>query len=203
MEALETELDSKAEQTSLLVRINTQINEERMFKDLSGVQLSRILLLKGLAEQLLDSEEKDKKEVLEVLEVLENNLKGNPLSLVSQYILGFLGIQNKEQNTSVYLIRMLDSFVRLSKWPLVDHLADIILGVYEDHRSALRAKVESIGHIKGKKEARPFLEKLAKIDRKNPDIARKYALSILDEDREKALKYLKQAGRNLCSPEGL
>ena len=191
MEAVETELESKVEQNSLIGRINTQINEERMFKDLSGVQASRISLLKELAEQFARSEgtEQDK-----AVELLENNLKENSLSLVSQYVLGFIGLQKKEQSSSVYLIRMLDTFVKLSKWPVVDHLADLILDSHEKHRSALRAKVESVGHIKGKKEARPFLEKLAQIDRKNPDIAKKYALSILEEDRDKALNYLKQAG---------
>ena len=191
MKTAEAELDIKAGQDSLLGRINTQINEERMFKDLSVVQVSRIVLLKELAEQFLASEGNEKKEVLDIL---ENNLKENPLSLVSQYILGLSGFQNNEAETSSLLLRMLDSFVKLSKWPIVDHLADIILGTHENHRVALRAKVDSVGHIKGKKEARPFLERLAKIDRKNPDIARKYALSILEEDPKKALDYLKQAG---------
>ncbi len=178
---------------SLLEHIYSQFNEERLFKDLSSVQLDRILVLDELAKQIPASEEKDK-----LIEALQSHLEERPHSLASRYLLGLLSLQeHKEQNSKEKLRHslneVLEAFIAISKWPIVDHIADLLLSFYKDHRIALRAKVESVANLRGKKESRPYLERLAKIDRNNPEISKRYALLTIDEDKENALIYLKQA----------
>ncbi len=192
MEVSEAEVEQKGSRgASLRKRVDVQINEESIFKELADVQMNRILLLKELADQLSLSPEVEKKELSDLL---CTHLGEGNTSLVARYLLGFLALQDKENTDRDYFITLLDDFFALSKWPIVDHIADLILSFEDTHRTALRSKIESVGHLKGKKETRPFLEKLAKIDRKNPGVAKQYALSILDEDKEKAMNYLKQAG---------
>ncbi len=188
METQTIETQNKA-QPSCIDKINTQINEERLFKDLSALQLSRITLLHNLSLQILEGSEKE-----QAIQILKANLEEYPDLLVAHYILGVLELNGEKKASGSNLPAILEDLVKLSKWPVVDHIADVLLEVEPENRTALRAKVESIGHLKGKKESRPFLEKLAYIDRKNPDVAKKYGLSILEEDRVKALQYLRQAG---------
>ncbi len=170
-------------------RISAQINEERVFRELTSVQMSRIKLLDDLLAAVKDSPHRS-----EVLTILEENLQENPESIVSRYILGSVELSEERRDRTNYMRRLLSDFIGAAKWAIVDHIADAILEKDEKSRIALRAKVESSERLRGKKELRPFLERLAQIDRKNPDIARKYGLSLLEEDQEKALTYLKQAG---------
>ena len=84
--------------------------------------------------------------------------------------------------------------MKLSKWPVVDFIADVLLKVLKEHRLALRAKVESISSLKGKKEALVYLEKLSRVERKDPEVAKRYGLAILEENKERGLELLKRSG---------
>ena len=165
-----TEENVKEEKQSLTARINSQLNKENVFKDLGNIQLSQITLLADLSKQVLASEKKE-----EALPILEGYLAENPHSLVARYILGSIDVQENKKDSFSYLTSVLNDFVTISKWTIVDHIADLLLNVQENNRIALRAKVESVANLKGKKEMRPFLEKLAKIDRKNPSVSKRYA----------------------------
>ncbi len=167
-----------------------QINEEKLVKDLSNLQLSRLKAFDELAEEIHGGGDAGK----DSRALLEENLKESPSSLVSRYVLGSLDILEQGEDAEGRMRSLLSEFQKSGKWTLVDHLADKILEVDDKNRHALRAKVESTERLKGKKELRPYLERLARIDRKNPDIVKKYALSILEEEPEQALQYLKQAG---------
>ncbi len=185
--------EKKTEKNTLLGKINTQINEERLFKDLSGFQLNRISTLKTLAESILSSDSSEKEKLIHVI---KGNLKEHTLSIVSLYLLGYIELQTDGMDTNGYIQKLLEEFVKISKWPIVDNISDLLLEKQETHKVALRYKVESVGHLKGKKEARPYLEKLAQNDKKNPDVAKRYALSIIDEDLKSALEYLMRAGES-------
>ncbi len=176
-------------QDPVLTKLFAQLNEERLLKDISSVQLSRFKSMDDLM-----AEAKAAGREGELRNTLEENLSEHPDSLVSRYSLGCLALERQDRRGVSLLRGLLEEFRQHAKWTIVDHIADTILSVEEDNRIALRAKVESTERLKGKKELRPYLEKLAAIDRKNPDIVKKYALSILEEDRERAVKNLKQAG---------
>jgi len=174
---------------SLITRLNNYINEEKLIKDLTSVQLSRIKLLDDYAEEVNISEKKDV-----IKSLLEENLLELTDSLVSRYLLGILALLDDIPQDLIHIRTLLEDLRKSAKWTIVDHIADRILKQDANNRFALRAKVESTERLKGKKELRPYLERLARIDRKNPDINKKYALSIFDEDPKKAIVYLKQAG---------
>ena len=174
---------------ALLTKINGQINEEKLSRDLGAVQLGKIKTLDEISQEMLKSSSAE-----EANKALEENLEEMPDSLVSRYILGAVALLKDGPQEAVHLKGLLDEFRKAAKWPIVDHIADLFLGIEENHRFALRAKVESTERLKGKKELKPYLEKLAAIDRKNPDIIKKYALSIFDEEKDKAVTSLKQAG---------
>ncbi len=173
----------------LIAKINAQLNEERILKDHTAIQLSRIKLLDDLSLEV-----KTAPNAAELKKILEDNLKETTDSLVSRYILGILDLLDENIEGFAYLRSLLEEFQKAAKWTIVDHIADRILETEENNRTALRAKVESTERLKGKKELKPYLERLAAIDRKNPEILKKFALSILEEDPEKAVTYLKQAG---------
>jgi len=169
----------------IIARINTMINEERVIKEITTVQISRLKQFDEIAQEILKSPNKES-----LIALLEENLNDSPKSLISRYILGTL---NGEKENFAQLRSLLTEFQKAAKWTVVDQIADKILEVDENNRTALRSKVESTERLRGKKELKPYLEKLATIDRKNPDILHKYALSILEEDSERALSFLKQA----------
>ena len=181
--------ENKTQKDILIAKINSQINDERLFKDITNFQLNRFTQLKSLGDSIVESTDQD-----DLVEILRNNLREHALSIVSLYLLGYISLQIEGEDIHNYILKLLEEFVKISKWTLVDHLADLLLDKQENHRIALRYKVESVGNIKGKKEARPYLEKLAHYDRKNPDVAKRYALSIIEEDLTGALEYLVKAG---------
>ena len=170
----------------LLNRLDAQLNEDRLFKELSAVQLSRLKLLDEITEEVQSSGR-----IEEIRQVLTENLAEEPASLSSRYILGRLALLDGDDESR--LRDLVKDFSRSAKWTIVDHIADHMLARDENSRAALRAKVETTERLKGKKELAPYLERLANIDRKNPDILRKYALSILETEPERALGFLKSA----------
>ena len=182
------ESDVKA-QDAVLTKLFAQLNEERLLKDISSVQLTRF---KSMDDLITEANAAGRE--AELRAALEENLTEHPESLVSRYTLGCLSMARQDRRGVSLLRGLLEEFRQHAKWTIVDHIADQILSVEEDNRIALRAKVESTERLKGKKELRPYLERLASIDRKNPDIVKKYALSILEEDKARAVKNLKMAG---------
>lgn len=169
-------------------KIITQINEDRLSKEITSTQLSRFKLLDELAQEIQGSSKKE-----ELVKILDENLAESPQSLASRYTLGILGLKEGSDERISHLRNLLDVFKKAAKWTIVDHIADQILAVEEKSRFALRAKVESTERLRGKKELGPYLERLVAIDRKNPEIVHKYALSILEEDRDRSIEHLKSA----------
>ena len=187
-----TENDTQVSSDPLAAKIIAQINEEKLVKDhLANLQLSRLKTFDELAAALKDA---GPEKSAEARKLLSENLSESAGSLVSRYILGGLEVLEQQEDESGHLRSLLGEFIKSGKWTIVDHIADLILEHDEKNRAALRAKVDSTERLKGKKELRPFLERLAQIDRKNPDVVKKYALSILEEDADSAVSYLKQAG---------
>lgn len=182
-------MSTETAQDPVLHRLNTYLNEEKLTRDLAGVQLARFKTLDEFVQELQGNPSRK-----EAVAALEENLKEHADSLVSRYVLGRVQLEGGDDQGLEHLRTLIDDFRDAARWPIVDHIADVVLAADESNRIALRAKVESTERLRGKKELRPFLEKLAAVDRNNPDVARKYAVSILEEDKPKALVFLKQAG---------
>lgn len=78
-------------------------------------------------------------------------------------------MERGEISDSGLLKNLLESFKVASKWAIIEHITDQILK-YGDQRLALKYKAEALEKLKKNKELKIVLEKLAKHDRKNPEI---------------------------------
>lgn len=135
---------------------------------------------------------KTENRLAEAKQKIEEHFKEHPESLSAKYMLMILSFMEDPMGDANLVKNILDTFKAHSKWTIIEYITDSILN-FGDHRLALRVKAEALDKLKKNKELKVVLEKLAKQDRKNPEIAKKYALSIMEEDKPKAISYLKQA----------
>ncbi len=187
MSEQETKVASK--KSAIQTQIDAQINNERVFRDINSIQLSNIQLMNKIMVDLNETSPEERKKMLEII---EEHLEENRQSFFARYILGIIELQGKKKSNSA-LLELVGQCVKAAKWTVVDHISQIILDVDENNRIALRAKVDSMERLKSKTEIKPYLAKLAEIDRKNPEVLQKYANTIVDSEPEKALKLYKQA----------
>ena len=169
-------------------KIHGQFNEEKWTRiSAKDVSISRFKLLESILNEAIQS---DKAHVLK--EAAKEHLNGYETSLSARYFLGMLALKNNSPEDLHYLKQLLDQFQELSKWAVVDYLCDKMLE-QSDNRAVLRAKSNALEKLGKAKEAIPTLEKLAQIDRRNPDIAFRYADAIISEDIDKGIQFYKQA----------
>ncbi|MCB1173677.1 MAG: transcription elongation factor GreA [Leptospiraceae bacterium] len=183
----ETNIESGT-QSALIKKIETQINDDRVFKDLSQLQLSRFTQLDELLEAILPSPERAR-----ISELLLEVYHDEPHAPGARYLLGLMDFEDNKDDSAGYLRSLIDDCVRHTRWKVVEHIADRMLAQDPENRSALRAKVRSVEQLRGKKETKPFIKTLAAIDHNNPDVHKSYAMSILEEEPNEALKLLKKA----------
>ncbi|PJZ77333.1 transcription elongation factor GreA [Leptospira neocaledonica] len=184
----ETATTAETKPASELDKLTSLFNEEIYVRsDANSIPASKFKIYDDLIESFQSSGLLDSAKTK-----LEEHLADHPESISARYMLGLLGLQKGSIDAAAYFKTLLDSFKQASKWVIIEHITDNILKFGED-RYALRFKAEALEKLKKNKELKPILEKLAKQDRKNPEIAKKYALAILDENKEKAVAYLKQA----------
>lgn len=169
-------------------KIQSQFNEEKWTRvSAKDVSISRFNLLESILNQAIAEKS------LEALkDASKKHLEDYEPSVAARYFLGMVSLKQNLPDEIVYLKQLLDQFQEISKWAVVDYLADQMLQVSEN-RTILRAKSTALEKLGKTKEAIPILEKLARVDRKNPDVALKYADAIIDEDLDKGVQFYKQA----------
>ncbi|GBF41611.1 fused transcript cleavage factor/unknown domain fusion protein [Leptospira ellinghausenii] len=128
----------------------------------------------------------------EAKQKIEDHFKEHPESISAKYMLMIISFMEDSMGDANLVKNILDSFKAHAKWTIIEYITDSILR-FGDHRLALRVKAEALDKLKKNKELKVVLEKLAKQDRKNPEIAKKYGFSIMEEDKPKAMSYLKLA----------
>jgi transcription elongation factor GreA len=158
----------------------------------NDISILTIAKFKELDQLLKNFQAKDSIE--EARSVSVSHLESHNDSNISKYLIGIIGLITKRPEDTTYLRMIMDQFRKLNKWQLLVHTADRMLD-YGDNRFALRAIVEGMDQGSyPKSKIKPYYEKLAKIDRKNPEIAEKYGRSLIDEgDKKNGLKFIKQA----------
>jgi len=173
---------------SLEGRIQGQFNEEKWTRlSAKDVSISRFKIL----EQLLDEVKKQSKHELLRSESL-THLSEYDSSIAAHYFIGMMALEKNIPDEIVHLKTLLDQFQEASKWAVVDYLSEKMLAVTKT-RTILRARANALEKLGKHKEAIPVLEHLAVLDRKNPDIALKYADAIINDDLEKGIQFYKQA----------
>jgi transcription elongation factor GreA len=131
-------------------------------------------------------------QLTEVQELIKEHLENHPESISARYLSGVISLIQNKLEESNHLRTVLDQLKSNGKWTIIEHITDRILN-FGEQRFPLKYKAEALEKQNKNKELKIVLEKLAKHDRKNPEIAKKYGLSILDEDKPKAISFLKQA----------
>lgn len=186
--------ESEVRSNPLYSRVVAQINEEKLIKDLTAYQLNRIKQMEELAAEVSDSGDEA------VFKVLAENLEENQRSVISRFLLGMDGVRKGDHSREELLIDLMKDFQKAARWPIVELIAEALLRHDPDHRDALYSMVEAVERLRGKKEVRPYLEKLASFDEQNtdPDVARRYAMLILEEDKDRAGTYLKRAAESFA-----
>jgi transcription elongation factor GreA len=179
--------------SSELDKLTNLFNEDIYVRvDASSVPVTKFKILDDLIAHYKSVGKLD-----EASQKIEDHLKDHPESISARYLTGFLSlIQNKIEDSN-HLKSLLEQFKVHGKWTIIEYISDHILQ-FGEQRLALKFKAEALEKLNKNKELKLVLEKLAKHDRKNPEIAKKYALSILDEDRDKAIIFLKQAAESFA-----
>lgn len=176
------------ETETLEARIQSQFNEEKWTRlSAKDVSISRFKIL----EQILDEVKKQNKQELLRSESL-THLAEYEMSIAAHYFIGMMALEKNIPDEIVHLKTLLDQFQEASKWAVVDYLSEKMLAVTKT-RTILRARANALEKLGKHKEAIPVLEQLAVLDRKNPDVALKYADAIINEDLDKGLQFYKQA----------
>lgn len=133
----------------------------------------------------------------EANQIVRDHLEVHPESVSARYITGTISLIQEKIEDFSHLKSLLEQLRNNNKWAIVEYISDHILQ-YGEQRIALKSKAEALEKLHKNKELKPVLEKLAKNDRKNPEIAKKYGLIILEEDKPKAISYLKQAAESFA-----
>jgi transcription elongation factor GreA len=182
------ELKPAGETETLEARIQSQFNEEKWTRlSAKDVSISRFKIL----EQIFDEVKKQNKQDL-LRGESRTHLAEYDQSIAAHYFLGMMALEKNIPDEIIHLKTLLDQFQEASKWAVVDYLSEKMLAVTKT-RTILRARANALEKLGKHKEAIPVLEQLAVLDRKNPDIALKYADAIINDDLEKGLQFYKQA----------
>lgn len=189
MEDTATEQQKPAESgDNLENRLQSQFNEEKWTRISSkDVSISRFKLLEDL---LNDARTEHKFET--VKELAQEQLEDYEASISARYFLGMIALDRNLPEETIYLKHLLDQFEEASKWAVVEYLSEKMLSVTEN-RTILRARANALEKLGKGKEAIPVWERLAQIDRKDPEIALKYADAVINDDLDKAVQFYKQA----------
>lgn len=187
----ETEIQEKSpvgDTESIEARLQSQFNEEKWTRlSAKDVSISRFKIL----EQIFDAVKKQNKQDILHSESL-THLGEYDQSIAAHYFLGMMALERNIPDEVIHLKTLLDQFQEASKWAVVDYLSEKMLAVTKT-RTILRARANALEKLGKHKDAIPVLEQLAVLDRKNPDVALKYADAIINEDLEKGLQFYKQA----------
>ncbi len=187
-ETQQNEAAGATEGSSIESKIQAQFNEEKWTRvSAKDVSISRFNLLETILEQAVQEKYLDN-----LKDLSKKHLAEYDASVAARYFLGMIALKQNFPDEIVYLKQLLDQFQEVSKWAVVEFLSDKMLQVSEN-RTILRAKATALEKLGKNKEVIPVLEKLAKVDRKNPDVAFKYADAIINEDLEKAILFYKQS----------
>jgi len=190
---MEETSSTQSNEKSLEAKIQNQFNEEKWSRiSAKDVSISRFKILENLF-----SESEKETYLNELLDISKEHLIEYKASVTARFFIGMIALKENNHEDIIYLKQLLDQFQEISKWAVVEYLSEKMLSVSEN-RTILRAKALALEKLGKTKEVIPVLEKLAKIDRKNPDIAMKYADAVINDDLEKGIQFYKQAAESFA-----
>ncbi|MCX7999416.1 MAG: transcription elongation factor GreAB, partial [Leptospiraceae bacterium] len=174
-------------------KLTTLFNEEIYIRvDASNIPVTKFKIYDDLLKNY-----RAQNQLEAIISILNDHLQDHPDSVAAHYMLGMVYLTLNRIDESGHLKILLEQLKQHNKWTIIEYVTEQILQ-FGEQRLALKFKAEALEKLNKNKELKVVLEKLAKHDRKNPEIAKKYALSILDQDKPKAITYLKQAAESFA-----
>lgn len=186
-------MESNQEKATLESKIQAQFQEEQWTRiSAKDITTSRFTLL----DEIIDETKKEKKQA-DVAVLCKEHLQAYEPSVAARYILGMLASSESFESDARYLNELLTQFEEAGKWSLVEFLANKIPG-QDKNRLVLRSKLNALEKLGRTKEVLPVLERLADIDKKNPEVALKFADAVINSDLDKGIAYYKQAAESFA-----
>jgi transcription elongation factor GreA len=192
----------------LLNKLFTLINEEKLTKDFSSYQLSKIESYINFAKEVANASEEEQKEILQTLAEYKNTendktILGRLIPVIIAFSKTIERDPSEEDNLFDLVISLLHDFQLATRWSIIVYICDQILDFFpqeidklKNHPGIvdiLKFKQDTIEKLKGKKETKSILKTIIEIDKKDADSAVKYAKLIAVDDPEEAGIYLKRA----------
>lgn len=192
----------------LLTRLYSYINDEKLTKDLSSYQLSKIEGYTNYAEEILNASKEELREILQTLAEYKNTendktILGRLLPPVIAFKQSIERDPSEEEQLFDLILSLLHDFQLSTRWSIIIYICDKILSFFpseiellKKHPSIahiLRYKQDAVEKLKGKKETKDILKMIIEIDKKDADSSIKYAKLIQAEDPEEAGIYFRRA----------
>lgn len=172
-------------------KLTSLFNEEIYIRmDAGSIPASKFKIYDDILEHYKATESLD-----DAKKTIDEHIAEHPDSISARYLLMMIYLINDSNSLqeTPQLKNLLEQFRNHGKWVIIEYITDNILKHDINNKVALRYKLEALEKLKKNKETKSVLEKLARIDRKNPEIQKKYGLSILEENKSEAVGYLKKA----------
>ncbi len=186
-DVLQTESDVKPD-VNVIERVQNHFNEEKWTRvTAKDVSISRFKLMDATFETIVAQNKLKELGVASKKFLIEY-----PSSLCARYFMGMVALKDNSPDELFYIKELLEQFQEISKWVVVDYLCDKVL-LHGENRSTLKSKMLALEKLGRIKEMLPILEKLVQLDKRNPDIALRYADVVLEEDVVRAVHFYKQA----------
>jgi transcription elongation factor GreA len=128
--------------------------------------------------------------VKEVRDICKEHIQNHPDSIVASYLIGLTGYHLDIIDDKMEMRRLIDMYQKYHKWVIVELLSEKVLE-YGESSFALKSLATSLERLGRSKEAIPVWENLLKIDRFDAEVAKKLAVALIDEDKQKSIQYMK------------
>lgn len=174
------------EKEKLIERVNSMFKEEMWGRlDPKDVGISRFRILDDLFNSIVAAGV-----VKEVRDICKEHIQPHPDSIVASYLIGLTGYHLDIIDDKMEMRRLIDMYQKYHKWVIVELLSEKVLE-YGESSFALKSLATSLERLGRSKEAIPVWENLLKIDRFDAEVAKKLAVALIDEDKQKSIQYMK------------
>ncbi len=174
------------EKEKLIERVHSMFKEEMWGRlDPKDVGISRFRILDDLFNSVVAAGI-----VKEVRDICKEHIQNHPDSIVASYLIGLTGYHLDIIDDKMEMRRLIDMYQKYHKWVIVGLLSEKVLE-HGESSFALKSLATSLERLGRSKEAIPVWENLLKIDRFDAEVAKKLAVALIDEDKQKSIQYMK------------
>jgi len=178
--------EANMENEKIFERVSSMFKEEMWGRlDPKDVGISRFRILDDLFNSVVDAGVLE-----EVRNMCKEHIVSHPDSIVASYLIGLTGYHLDIIDDKIEMRKLIEMYQKYHKWVIVELLSEKVLE-YGESSFALKALATSLERLGRSKEAIPVWENLLKIDRFDAEVAKKLAVALIDDDKQKSIQYMK------------